>query len=79
MAQVIFDTLGFVKKLSSAGMNSRQAEALAEALTTHAFDQLATKTDLKDLELRLTLRMGAISAASTALSIAIIGALITHS
>jgi hypothetical protein len=77
LAQLGFDTLAFSKRLAAAGMESRQAEALAEALTEHAFDSLATKTDLKELELRLTLRMGAISAASTALTVAIIGTLMT--
>jgi hypothetical protein len=72
-AQFAFDTLAFVKRLSAAGMESRQAEALAEALTAHAFDELATKADLKDLELRLTIRMGALAAAT----IAVLGALIT--
>lgn len=67
MAQFGFDTLSFVKRLSAAGMDSRQAEALAEALTEHAFDALATKSDLKELELRLTLRMGAITAGSVAI------------
>lgn len=74
-AQFAFDTLAFVKRLSAAGMEARQAEALAEALTAHAFDELATKDDLKDLELRLTIRMGALAAAT----VAILGALITFS
>ncbi|HEX8622927.1 MAG TPA: hypothetical protein VF718_13255 [Allosphingosinicella sp.] len=76
-AQFAFDTLAFVKRLSAAGMDSRQAEALAEALTAHAFDELVTKSDLngalKDLQLRLTIRMGALAAAT----VAILGALIT--
>jgi hypothetical protein len=72
-AQFAFDTLAFVKRLSAAGMEARQAEALAEALTAHAFDELATKDDFKDLELRLTIRMGALAAAT----VAILGALIT--
>jgi hypothetical protein len=80
-AQFAFDTLAFVKRLSAAGMESRQAEALAEALTAHAFDDLVTKSDLQSaldkLELRLTIRMGAITAASTALVVAILGALIS--
>jgi hypothetical protein len=76
-AHFAFDTLAFVKRLSAAGMQTRQAEALAEALTAHAFDDLATKADLKDLELRLTMRMGAMSAASAALTVAILGALIS--
>ncbi len=73
--QFAFDTLAFVKRLSAAGMEARQAEALAEALTAHAFGELATKDDLKDLELRLTIRMGALAAAT----VAILGALITYS
>ncbi|HYI39936.1 MAG TPA: hypothetical protein VE053_06425 [Allosphingosinicella sp.] len=64
-----------MKRLSAAGMEARQAEALAEALTAHAFDELATKDDLKDLELRLTIRMGALAAGI----VAILGALITFS
>lgn len=83
-AQFPFDTLAFVKRLSAAGMESRQAEALAEALTAHAFDDLATKADLRatkselesaldKLELRLTMRMGLLAAAI----ITILGALIT--
>ena len=83
MMALAFDTLAFVKRLSAAGMDLRHAEALAETLSDHAFDSLVTKDDLKselrDLELRLTIRMGAISAASTALTIAIIGTLMTLS
>lgn len=82
--QFSFDTLAFVKRLSAAGWDTRQAEALDEALTGNAFDELATKSDLrelgsalrsemKELELRLTIRMGAMNAAT----IAILGALIT--
>ena len=80
-AQFAFDTLAFVKRLSAAGMESRQAEALAEALTAHAFDELVTKSDLKnglqELELRLTMRMGAMIGASTALTVAILGVVIS--
>jgi hypothetical protein len=52
-------------------MDSRQAEALAEALHDIVFDTLATKNDLRELELRLTnsltIRMGAMVAAATAI------------
>ena len=82
MAQPVFDTLAFSKRLSAAGMDARQAEALADALIG-AFDSLATKADLRELELRLTnsltMRMGAMCAGSTALTVAILGALITLS
>lgn len=79
MAQPGFDMLAFVKRLSAAGMNARQAKALAEALTENALTQLATKAGLRELELRLgnrlTMRFGAMIAASTALTVAILGAL----
>ena len=70
-AQFAFDTLAFVKRLSAAGMETRQAEALAEALVDGAFNNLATKADLRELELRLThnltIRMGAMNAATIAI------------
>lgn len=86
VAQFAFDTLAFSKRLAAAGMDARQAEALAEALTAHAFDELATKAGLRELraemremELRLkndlTVRMGAMIVASTA----ILGVLVTLS
>lgn len=75
MARLSFDTLAFVKRLAAAGMDAPQAEAFAEALTEHAFTEVATKSDLKELELRLTLRMGAMSAAI----VAILGAMISVS
>ena len=85
-AQFAFDTLAFVKRLSAAGMETPQAEALAEALVDGAFNNLATKADLRELQLatkadlrelehrltnNLTVRMGAMTAAT----IAILGAL----
>jgi hypothetical protein len=84
--QFAFDTLAFVKRLSAAGMETPHAEALAEALVDSAFNNLATKADLRELQLattadlrdlehrltnKLTVRMGAMTAAT----IAIIGAL----
>jgi len=95
MANFGFDTLGFVKRLSAAGMETRQAEALADAINEVAFDSVVTRSDLaevraevrelglafraemKELELRITGRMGALIAGSTALTVAILGALIT--
>ena len=89
-----FDTLAFVKRLADAGMDTRQAEALAGALNEIIFDTLATRSDLRELELRisgnlkdlelrltnsLTGRMGAMIAGSTALTVAILGALVTLS
>ncbi|HEX9964920.1 MAG TPA: hypothetical protein VGB04_08035 [Allosphingosinicella sp.] len=49
-AHLSFDTLAFAKRLAAAGMASRQAQALAEALNDIVFDTLATKNDLRELE-----------------------------
>lgn len=74
-AHLSFDTLAFAKRLAAAGMQSRQAQALAEALNDIVFDTLATKNDLKELEHRLTVRMGAMITGSMALTVAILGTL----
>jgi hypothetical protein len=78
-AHLSFDTLAFAKRLAAAGMDSRQAQALAEALNDIVFDTLATKNDLRELEHRLTnsltIRMGAMIAGSTALVVAVLGTL----
>jgi hypothetical protein len=89
-AHLSFDTLAFAKRLAAAGMESRQAQALAEALHDIVFDTLATKSDLRDLEVAtnaslkdlehrltnsLTVRTGAMIAGSTALIVAVLGTL----
>ncbi len=80
---IIFDTLAYAKKLKSAGFTEEQAEIQAKALASIIDEKLATKRDLKELEvslkrdmkeigMRLTIRIGAIQAAA----IAIIAALV---
>ena len=62
MAAIIFDTHAFVKELTQAGMPEEQAEVLARSQASLIDEKLATKQDLKELELRLkydlTLRLG---------------------
>jgi len=75
VATITFDTLKFVKKLKAAGFGEDQAEALSEAFkesqeTTIA--DLATKSDLKELEMRLTIRVGAMMAAAIAIITAMV-------
>ena len=75
MATITFDTLKFVKRLKEAGFREDQAEALSDAFkesqqTTIA--DLATKSDLKELEARLTVRMGGMLAASIAIVAALV-------
>lgn len=59
MSAIAFDTLAYAKKLKSAGFNEQQAEALAEAQAELIDERLATKQDLKELEYRLIIRLGA--------------------
>jgi hypothetical protein len=59
-----FDTLGYTKRLESAGIMRDQAEAHAEAARDFVMAELVTKTDLNDAierqTLRLTIRLGAL-------------------
>ena len=62
MSALLFDTRALVKELTEAGMPEAQAEVLARSPATLIDEKLATKRDLKELELRLkhdlTLRLG---------------------
>ena len=69
MSTVAFDTHAFVKELTRVGMPEEQAEVLAQSQATLIDEKLATKQDLKELEmnlrremkeleLRLTVRLG---------------------
>ncbi|MBF0444767.1 MAG: DUF1640 domain-containing protein [Magnetococcales bacterium] len=80
---IAFDTLAFTKKMKSAGFTEQQAEAQAEAIAELVEDRLATKLDIelirrdiKDLEGRLTIRLGIMLAWSTGLIIVVLGAMI---
>ena len=53
MATLTFDTHAFVKELTQAGMPEELAEVLARSQATLIDEKLATKQDLKELELRL--------------------------
>ena len=54
MVAMTFDTHAFVKELMQAGMPEAQAEVLARSQATLIDEKLATKRDLKELELKLT-------------------------
>ncbi len=65
MTVLAFDTHAFVKKLKEAGFSELQAEAQADALIKALvqfreemhLDELATKRDLRELELRLEAKL----------------------
>ena len=53
---IAFDTLKFIKRLKAAGLAEDQAEALSEAFKEsqgNTLEDLATKPDLKTLEISL--------------------------
>ena len=53
MTTLIFDTHAFVKELTQAGMSEEQAEVLAQSQAALIAEKLATKQDLKELEVGL--------------------------
>ena len=80
------DTLAVVKRLTASGFSEAQAEAVIEAIGD-VRDDLATRTDLQAqsaefrgemaaLELRLTIRLGAVVGATSLVTIGVIAALI---
>jgi hypothetical protein len=82
-----FDTHAYIKKLVAAGVPEEQAEVHAEFWAQMVLDQVATKDDLialeerimtkvdvklKELELRITLRVGGMLTAFAALMTAVV-------
>ncbi|CAC9508082.1 hypothetical protein [uncultured Gammaproteobacteria bacterium] len=63
MSVIAFDTLTYAKKLKASGFTEQQAEVQAEAMAELVNEQLATKRDLKELEMSLVLRLGGIMVA----------------
>ena len=61
-----FDTLAYARRLRSVGVSEEQAEAHAEALAAMVTETLATKQDLRELEYRLTIRLGGMLAVTVA-------------
>jgi len=59
---VAFDTLKFVERLEAGGFTHSQAKAAAEAFAEAADQELATKRDLKELEMRLEARIDRVEA-----------------
>lgn len=48
-----FDTLGYAKKLQSAGFTQQQAEVQAQTFLAIVQEQLVSKRDLKELEVKM--------------------------
>jgi hypothetical protein len=74
----MFNTLKYAKMLEEVGFSREQSETSIKILVEIMEDKLSTKQDLKELqsslsqlELRLTIRMGTMLAASIAILTAI--------
>ena len=78
MPAMVFNSLNYAKRLEDAGFTREQAEAQANILSEIVDEKIATKQDLRELELRLkydlTLRMGTMFA----VGIAFLAALLTY-
>jgi hypothetical protein len=73
MTATTFDTHKFVRRLKEAGLPEMQAEAIADAFRDAQGEaDLATKVDLRELEYRLTIKLGSL----IALAIGIVAALV---
>ncbi len=68
----MFDTLRAARQLREAGFEEAQADALVSTFAEGIAANLATKDDLKQLEQRMTIRLGAMVAAATGIIIAAI-------
>lgn len=75
---MVFNSLNYAKRLEDAGFTRQQAEVQANILSEIVDEKIATKQDLRELELRLkydlTLRMGTMFA----VCIAFLAALLTY-
>lgn len=74
---VAFDTLKFVEKLEAGGFTHTQAKAVAEAFAEATSQELAIKTDIlavrsdiRELELRMTVKLGGLIIGATGVIIA---------
>ncbi len=66
MTTTAFDTLKYSKKLKAAGVPEKQAEVQAEVMAELIDERLITKHDLKELEYRLTIRLGSMMVVAVA-------------
>ena len=63
------------KKLKAVDFTEEQAEVQTEAIAELIDEKLATKQDLRELEMRMTVRLGAIQAAGIAIVAALVNLL----
>ena len=76
MTTTAFDTLEYFEKLKAVGVPEEQAKVQANAMREIVEDRLVTKAELasqlKELEYRLTIRLGSMMTAAVAILAALI-------
>lgn len=72
MPSLVFNSLEYARRLEAAGFTRQQAETQANILAEVIDERMATKQDLRELELRLVVRFGAMLAAGVGLLSALI-------
>jgi len=73
MATITFDTHKFIRTLKASGIPEDQAEAIAEAFReAHLEAELATKSDLRELEYRLIIKLGAMMMVAIAVVVTLV-------
>lgn len=72
MSSLVFNSLEYARRLEAAGFTRQQAETQANILAEVIDERMATKQDLRELELRLVVRFGAMLAAGVGLLSALI-------
>lgn len=55
---IVADTHRLITTLTQRGFTEEQAEAITDAIQEIDLDDLATKSDLEKLDLRLTIKLG---------------------
>lgn len=71
MPAIVLDTLDYAKKLEAAGFTKEQAETQASLISNIFDEKMVTKSDLRELEYKLTIRFGGM------LAVAALAALMT--
>ena len=66
------DTLSIADRLRAAGASQKLAREHAEIISEVIEERVATKRDLRELELKLTIRLGGIVVACTGVLLALI-------
>ena len=76
MTSITFDTHGFVKRLTNAGMPEKQAEVLADCFSQESVTKDYLDLRMKELEQRLIIRLGGMMITGMVTSVAVVAALV---